>query len=1095
MGQLPAMHQRQHHLRRGATHTFGLLLAGAVLLIFAVIVMIFVVRAPPRAAGEALPASTGPAPDIKQLPSDPTGINSLQNSGRFFARIVSKDDPTRLDGEISGERYIPLEQQRFKLEKPEGWAFLKSGRTVHIQSDTGRTYMPDQGNGARPRDAVLEGNVVIKIFDPKPGGKRPDLATDRPFGIVTTSLLKFDGELGKIELPERFEVTSDAVDYTGTGLTALLNNVDNRLELLHVAQTELVLIKPGYKAPPAPSPAPMTVAAAPAGPAAATAPGSTPKASPSKPVRKDDQPPAETLYHMVCTDKVVVVQAGRKIESEKLDAWVRTEGNTLRPGAIATSNSQSRQQGPSEKPAAGPAPKPSVPAIGAPTTTDSNTPAAPAERPVDGTLFNLDSSDGPVTLTWSGPMEVRPLSSAPGELTYNDVFVRFTSEKDGDVRFTDEKSKAQAAGSLIDYGATRREVALASHEPMAAAITQPGSGTAQGQRWEMSLATGMAHASSRGTITAEKGGALPSVGVGETKDEDPQEAAGPLLQRSLSWNDQADFRFVMNEKHEVTPVIAEVHANGNARATDGKSELSGESLVAQFKPVSPKASRIDRLQLAGHAAGGDGRGGTLNGDTLDLAFVPTPDKPEQSDPSVVTAQGSVQAKRKDDTLSASYLQAQIVRQTDQKLDVSHVTARDADFVNADGTHAKAEKLEADPIAKTVHLTSASTNAEVSRQGTTVTGADMILSQTDRKLDVNGGGTLTHDGPLGGNQAAGGDQRPAHAEAKWAREMVFEDATGKATCLGDVQAVVTKPPHTGNEGKSVGLELDTINADEVHLTFTPAPPERDKTTPTDKPAEKVERRLLTVESVGTLATSPDGKPAKIESRRYAVETPAQGQEPTLERSMYLNSARINVNNEKGTLDTPAPGEMLIVDRRAAAAKAKEQPKPGGPLPLDAEGGPRGSTHFKWKGTMSMDRPSGTVHLNDHVTMEHQDMGEVAATLLDCENLTANVRELTPPDASKSPDSFTGELTSADAQGAVWLRSRTHELMADSLHYDALKKFVTAKASEGNMVTVFEAGPDAKMREPVNAREIEWDLATDRIVAKGLGPAVAPVAPHR
>src|SRR5436190_20630311 len=124
MGQLPAMHPRQHCFRRGATRTFGLFLAGAVLLIFAVIVMIFVVRSPSKPTGEALPASTNPAPDIKQLPSDPTGVNSLQTSGRFFARIAAKDDPTRLDGEVSGERYIPLGEQRFKLEKPEGWAFL-----------------------------------------------------------------------------------------------------------------------------------------------------------------------------------------------------------------------------------------------------------------------------------------------------------------------------------------------------------------------------------------------------------------------------------------------------------------------------------------------------------------------------------------------------------------------------------------------------------------------------------------------------------------------------------------------------------------------------------------------------------------------------------------------------------------------------------------------------------------------------------------------------------------------------------------------------------------------------------------------------------
>jgi lipopolysaccharide export system protein LptA len=1077
---MPAMNQRPHLFRRGRAHPVGLLLAGAVLLIFAVVVLIFVVRSPAKATGQAISTSSGPAPDIKQLPGDPKGVNSLQTSGRFFARIVSKDDPTRLDGEISGDRYIPLEQQRFKLEKPEGWAFLKSGRTVHIEADTGRTYMPDQGNGARPRDAILEGNVIIKIFEPRPSGVRPDLAIDRPFGIITTTVLKFDGELNKIELPERFVMTSDAGDYTGTGLTALINDVDDRLELLYVAQTELVRIKPGYKPPQAQAPTPVAAAPAAPGPAPG-APATHAKTAPTKPAPKDNRPPVETLYHMVCSDNVVVIQAGRKIEAEKLDAWVRTEGNELRPGAIATSNDQTRPQAAGGRSAAAQAPKSGAPESGSPQAEG---------RPTDTTLFSLDSSDGPVTVTWSGPMEVRPLSSAPGELTYNDVYVRFTSQKDSDVRFTDEKSGANATGSLIDYGATRREVALASHEPMAAVISQPGSGTAQGQHWEMSLATGMAHAPSRGTITAEKGGALPSVGVGEGKDEDPQ--AGPMQPRSLSWNDQADFRFVMNEKKEVTPVIAEVHASGSAKATDGKSTLTGETLVAQFKPVSPKASRIDRLQVAGHAAGEDGRGGSLEGDTLDVAFVPTPDKPDQSDPSTVTAQGSVRAIRKGDKLQASYLQADLTRQADKKLEPSHVTARDAVYENADGTHAKAEKLEADPIANTVHLTSSSNSAEVSKQGTTVTGSDMVLTNTkaDRKLEVKSPGTLVHDGPIGKKKPEGADQRPSHVEATWRREMVFEDLAGKARCLGDVEAVVTKPPHTGKDGKAAGEELDTISADEVHLTFTPAPAESDKSTPADKSAPKVERRLLTIEGVGTLATDPKGKPASIESRRYAIET-AQGQEKTLERLQYLNSARINVNNEKGTLNTPAPGEMLIVDRRAANAKAKDKSKAGAPLPLDAEGGPRGSTHFAWKGTMSMDRPSGVVHLSDLVTMEHQDMGEGGTTLLDCENLTANVRELT--DGVKSPDSFSGQLISADAQGAVWLQSGTHEMTADSLHYDALKKFVTAKASQGNWVVVHDS--KNKDAQPLIAREIEWDLANDRAVGRGLGPVTAPAPTRR
>ena len=321
MHDAPALSNSDHRrptpgLRRGMAHTVGLILAGAILVIFAVIVLIFVVRTPAAATGTStLPTSSDPAPDIKSLPTgnQSGGVSNLNRGGQFFARVSAKDDPSRLIGEISGEKYEPLENQRIKLERPEGWAFLKSGRTVHITADSGMAYMPDQGNGARPRDAVLRGNVVIWVFDPLPGGKCSKLGTDVPFAIITTSVLTFDGELNQLKFPEEFVATSEAGDFTGADLTLLFNDVDQRVELLHVTKTKFLTIKPGYDPH---QPAPESVAAAPAAtkpqaPSTPVAKTATPGTAPA-PASPAAQPtaPVETQYHMVCTDKVVVVQAG-----------------------------------------------------------------------------------------------------------------------------------------------------------------------------------------------------------------------------------------------------------------------------------------------------------------------------------------------------------------------------------------------------------------------------------------------------------------------------------------------------------------------------------------------------------------------------------------------------------------------------------------------------------------------------------------------------------------------------------------------------------------------------------------------------------------
>jgi hypothetical protein len=1066
-------------------------MAGGVLAIFLVIVLVFMGRSPSSAAGgPSLPISAEPAPDIKQLPA-PGGVSSVAGGGQFFAQIVAKDDPTRLVGEISSERYEPLEAHRFKLEKPQGWAFLKSGRTVHVQADRGRTYMPDQGPGARPHDAVLDGNVVIKIFEARPDGHRPNLATDEPLGTATCDTLNFDGELGEVKVPGRLVLTSKAADFTGSDVTVLFNDVQQRIELLHVVHTESLVLKPDFKPEPSAAPAPPPSALASAPPAApsggAVQSDKTPRPKPAS------EAPTQTLYHLVCTGNVVASQASRKVEAEQLDGWTRLIGNALRPGAIASSNAPlQRSAGPSQ-------PGQSAPQDTTPPQPGSAPAAAgPPPPSVITDSFPSPNDNSPVTLTWTGPMEVRPLSDAPGELTYNDVFLRFTGATDGSVRLADESSKATAAGSLVEYGATRREAALAAKEPMGAVIMLPGSGNAKGRRFEMSMATGVAHAPYGGVITAENAAGLPGANIGESNAGEPQA-------RSLSWSQQAEFRFLMNDKHEVTPVISEVHADGAATATDGKGSLSGASLIALFKPVTPKASRLDHLQVVGQATGQDGKGNGLSSDTLEVTFVPSEGKPDQSDPNLVTANGNVQAHKKsgpdesasgptvpaESALTCEFLEARLARTDKHEIGVTRVIARNnVAFQDGTGVGAKAAQLDADPIAQTARLTGPDMGVELSKEGTTIRGQDVQLRSQDRGMHVSGAGTLVHDGPL--SEKPGEDKSPVHADVRWTQEMDFVDATGQAFCTGDVEAVVTKPARPEQQA---GPERDTMIAEEVQLTFTPAPQrsaENDKqASDPSKQAGKDpanQRRLLSVRGIGTLATDPKGQPAKVESCRYASTPGPQGQAPAIERRLHLQSARINADNEKGTLDTPTPGKLLVEDHRAAAAA----PSPAKDTQLNIDANARGTTLFTWKGAMSLNRADGVVHLNDGVWLKHQDEGQADGFELECENLTANFRELTPPNPTDpgqaSPtEPLRGELTSSDAVGAVVLSAGARELVCDSLHYDAVKKLILARANEGNVVTLFDP---KKTSAPVTARELEWDRAADRIRIIKPGSIVTP-----
>jgi hypothetical protein len=673
-------------------------------------------------------------------------------------------------------------------------------------------------------------------------------------------------------------------------------------------------------------------------------------------------------------------------------------------------------------------------------------------------------------------MEIRPVASVP-ELARNDVYLRYSSDSDQGLRIADTKTKATGSGTTLDYGATTRDVALAGKSPIGATMNLPDSGSAQGPRFEMSLASGTAHIPGPGLLTSKR----------DTLALAADSTAKPDIERTFSWTDQADFQFQLNEKKEVVPVIAEVHASGSAKATDGKGSISGDALIAWFKPVSDKVSRIDRLQVIGQATGEDGRRGQLSSDTLDVTFVPNEAKPDQSDPSVVTAQGNVKAQRTEthgpSILTTSYLQAQVARSSDT-VQVTSVTAKDGvAFENADGIKAKSAELQADPVAHTAHLTGPAMGVEVSKEGTTIAGQDMTFSEQTRKLMVTSAGMLVHEGALRTN--ANGDQPASktseRTEVTWSRNMSFNDAEGLANCSGDVKALTNKQETDG------GLTRDTVHAEQVSLTLTPAPqPAKDT-----QDAKKEERRLLTMQALGTRAQFSDGKPATIESRHFAP--PTDSQDPIADRLMYLEAATIRADNEHGLLNVPVPGKLLFMDRRAAQQRAAIESRPkAAPLSVDSNEGAKGTSLFTWTGSMNMNRPNGKVVMNQAVRLVHQDPEGKDKTELECETLTANVREVekktataTTPKNSAAPDSFSGELQSADAQGAVWLRSQDKEITADSLHFDAITKMINARSNEGNFVTLF----DAKTGQPVTAREIDWDRIKDRIDIRKPGPIIS------
>jgi len=1018
---------RRTRSRPGSARTTGLILAGAVLAIFAAVIGFFALRPDGQRATNPSLTSTETPPDIKLIQSgaSETGINTLGGTSGFFLQIVDEKDPTLVRGEITAARSEPLEARSYRLEKPKGWMFLKDGRTVYLESDFGQAYVPDDGPNARPRDGVLEGNVVVRLFAALPGGTRPNPANQTPLVIVKTDLLRFDGALGKVDIPNRVTTHSDNFDFVGEGLTLLYNEEHQQLESLRILRHIFAEYRPGptpqdersAKAPSPGTPPPLPTARVPPGPL----PGPPPPPTPT---------PVESLYRLVCPADVVLTQAGRRITSDQLEVWVRMIDNKIPEGAIP-----SKTSGGTKRQARSPARQdgPVVLAVSS---------ARTAPQPTQQGLSSSPDNSQPITLAWSGPLEVRPLASTPGELSFNDLFIRFTSAADRGVTFAEERSGATAFGSLLDYGVTKRELTLAGIAPLGAQVVLSGRGEAQANRFNVDLATGDAHVGGAGILT----GAVNEDGV-------------RARHRQLSWLSQADFDFAVVDG-EMTSRLTEARASGGVVATDGEGRLTGASFTALFVPLDQTNSRIDHLKVVGQVVGTDGRAGELSSDTLDVAFEASEDGSE-SDPVLLTAQGSVRGVRDLAVLESELLEAHITRDATKQLVVTRLDARESvTFTGEDGVTATGDRLEADPVAEVAVLTGA--HATIAKTGTSVSGQAMKLENADRRMTVLSPGVLNHSAPATVGSPA------TRATATWSRQLVVEDRSGRIVVEGNAHAEWTQGP----------LAKDTLDANTINLSVTPDPGET-----SDEP--KQARRLLYAEAIGTLPASEGGTPASIEVRRYAPPTSADTQ-PKLQRLMYLQGARILADNDKGTISVPVAGKLLAMDSRDI-----EQEGAVSQSPFDTSGGgARGSSLFNWKGSLFMNRAAGTVDMVQGVRMTHKRLGEARPDELECESLTASFSEPPPPDGGKPAltldQQFRGELVSSLATGAVWMRSGLKELTADRLLYDARSKSVHASAQEGNTATLF----DPAATTPLNARQLTWDLASDKVRVEDLSPVTTP-----
>lgn len=736
-----------------------------------------------------------------------------------------------------------------------------------------------------------------------------------------------------------------------------------------------------------------------------------PDGAPAAPRAQDGA--AEALYRIDMPGKIGVVSgegaARRTVEAEKADGYLRLVDNRLRPGAVVKLES-----GPD-------------PLATSPLDPDEAAPAPARES------FSLRTP---------GPLEIRASPEAPEELARNDVFVRLH----GDVRpvtFADAGSKSSGRSPLVEFGATRGDLTLLGDRPGSVRLMGDRDGALDAEWLTINLPTRIGQ--SRG-----KGGVHQPIPPTD-EDPDPRE-------RRVEWSEQADFGLGEGRK---AWELTWAQLAGDVTGTDGRGTFAAEGLKAELAP----RAQLKKVAMSGGAGARDGKGSSLNADAIDVAFEPRADG--KTDPSLLTATGTVEARDRTRVLSAGLLESTIIRDEKGSLVAKDVVAKEyVNYAGEDRLAVMTPELHADVQARQLQL--------IGEDSTITQGSSQIFG-TLFKLDGLAG-TMHVDSPGRFETAGSAGEGLIAARASWTTSMSFDDKTGVLEAVGDAEA----------RGMPDEFTIDRLHADRVVVVTR-----RNESTASQgdsgfAPAFKGDREIVRM-----TAESADGRPpASVESRRYDGEVSLESTDGhRADRLQYLEGRTIIADNEAGTLSVPGAGKSLVLDRRAQGEPDKaELPAAPGPAGLTGmASGFRGTALFEWRDAMDFSRASGELGLRGGVKITNDRPADKTVIYIQTDAASALLAGFSDEDRKNGVQA---QLARAEATGGVFGRFKTglseRELNADHAVFDGKESTLRIDAKEGGEVSLF----DVSSATPLKAAELLWDLAKDRVEVVRPSPVTTP-----
>ncbi|MEM9063897.1 MAG: hypothetical protein AAGB51_00240 [Planctomycetota bacterium] len=824
------------------TRNLGLVAAAALAVVILAGLGLVVLFGPSPSPTSAEP-SLAPEDEIQTV-----GAISAESGSGGQIEVTAEDDPSKTEAILRYDSLDPAGGGRYAMENPAAWIYLDNDQRAHVSAARGTILLGGQDR-SRPDSGNLAGGVEILYFGP---GNEPDLIDpnrDDADLIAETPSLAFDLLSGEISTNQRLVVTSESMDFEGTGVVALFGEVRQRLERLTVRTDGKLTYRPTSSDTGTTDNPTSDVAASPA----ASSPSTTSARAPAPQPVIATRAPVETRYLAEFNDGVRITQVDRFATADKLEVWLR-----LIDGALPERTSLSRNAAPESLPAM---------LAAAAISQVGVTGAAPA-------------NDAPVELTWTGELLIRPIADAPApppqQLVSDDLFVRLTAERAGRVHIVEPDEAIQARAPMAAMGLTTRDIVMTGPGAAAVTIEAEGRGRMTVGRIEANTTTGIAAVPGPGRLEGLNAGGRGS---------------------EVRWNERADFVFeAANGK--TRPVLQQALFTGDVEASDGPNgriaSISAGFLRTDFdeNPDSPDKPLLTRLIAREDVVATDGRGGELKAtDVLSVSFGPPLPDSDVAEPKWVTASGGVFASMDGEWISSERLDAELVRDDTGRTTVSDLTAEGSVELRArDDVVAMGEVLRAQPLEQLAHLMG--DGAFVSRGPTRISSSSIDLDGNARIVRTDAAGLFNHTPPTG-----------TTVDAEWTRGMLFDDRAGLLEAEG---AVVAAAESTNSQGSRA---WDELRADRIRVRLEGNPEAPAVSAQNEEGTGGEARRVLGIHAWAASTDPSDGaEPVKVESRRYAPNRPG-----VLARLTYLEGHEVIADEVYGTLRVPDAGRLVVRDR--------------------------------------------------------------------------------------------------------------------------------------------------------------------------------------